>query len=216
MNEDGRDDERTPEPGETTYHVRRAKDGDDDSVTWIVDRFRPLLSEFAAMKLGKSLRRFCDPEDLVNEAWGIALPKLRDLRSTGEGRSTPVVVRYLTGTITRLCWNLMRKHVIGKPGSVEPDEGQTSVVTPDLTDPGAGVMTGAAQNETARRVRQALQQLEHKDREIVLLRGIEQLSNGEVAEQLSIAKGTVAVRYHRALKRLREQVPDSVYAELPD
>lgn len=53
-------------------------------------------------------------------------------------------------------------------------------------------------------------------REVLVLRGIEQEPTRTVAVILEITPAAVDQRYSRALKRLRELMPDSVFAELQD
>ena len=68
--------------------------------------------------------------------------------------------------------------------------------------------------ESGERVHRALEGLNESDREIVIQRGIEQQPLRTVAEHLGIEAGTAAVRFHRALKRLQQQLPDSAFADL--
>lgn len=56
--------------------------------------------------------------------------------------------------------------------------------------------------------------LEGQDREILVLRGIEQYRNQTVAKQLGLSPQAVAMRFSRALDRLRERLPGSVFEEL--
>jgi RNA polymerase sigma-70 factor (ECF subfamily) len=60
------------------------------------------------------------------------------------------------------------------------------------------------QNELAALVRRALGQLSSNDREILLLRNLEMLSNQEVAHVLAIDPAAASQRYGRALLRLRK------------
>ena len=54
------------------------------------------------------------------------------------------------------------------------------------------------------RVRTGLQQLSANDRELLVMRHLEQLSVEEIAEVLSITKTAVTTRHLRALERLRD------------
>src|SRR5262249_29296707 len=58
--------------------------------------------------------------------------------------------------------------------------------------------------ELACRVREVLGQLSEPDREILLLRNLEMLSNQEAAEVLQIELSAASQRYGRALLRLRK------------
>jgi RNA polymerase sigma-70 factor (ECF subfamily) len=48
--------------------------------------------------------------------------------------------------------------------------------------------------------------MEPIDRDVLVLRHFEQLTNSEVAEVLGIQKKAASIRYVRALKRLRDQL----------
>jgi DNA-directed RNA polymerase specialized sigma24 family protein len=51
---------------------------------------------------------------------------------------------------------------------------------------------------------------------VIALRAFEGLSNSEAAEELDEKPNTVAQRYKRALSKLRELLPDSIFEDLPD
>src|SRR5262245_59213008 len=75
-------------PALTTFHVRRARVGDEDSLAWVVERFSPLLRVAAEHRLGRVLRSIYEPDDLVQEVWLVALPKLAEISARDE-RYTP-------------------------------------------------------------------------------------------------------------------------------
>ena len=59
-----------------TLRVRSAVKGDAESLDWIVTRLSLLLRMQAEYRLKKVLRRYHEPDDLVNEVWLTALPRL--------------------------------------------------------------------------------------------------------------------------------------------
>jgi RNA polymerase sigma-70 factor (ECF subfamily) len=82
-----------------------------------------------------------------------------------------------------------------------PDE-VAQLVRP-LIDPRPGAGEQLARRELDRRVRQALARLGEADREALLLRNIEGLSNQETAQVLGIEPAAASQRYGRAILRLR-------------
>src|SRR5262245_53247125 len=84
----------------TTYHVRRAREGEESSLRWVVARFTPLLRAAADYRLGKHLRGLYEPEDLLQDVWAVALPRLGDLIPRSE-RYTPVLLKFLSTTLLR-------------------------------------------------------------------------------------------------------------------
>ena len=72
-----------------------------------------------------------------------------------------------------------------------------------LAKTGPSPSAALARREDRERVVEALGELSEDDREILLLRLVEQLSTKETAAVLGIAEGTVGSRQFRALKRRR-------------
>ena len=72
----------------------------------------------------------------------------------------------------------------------------------------------AVRGEIGDQVRQAIDRLSEADREILVLRGIEQNANETVALLLKLPANTVSVRFRRALRRLRDELPGSLLDDL--
>jgi RNA polymerase sigma-70 factor (ECF subfamily) len=72
-----------------------------------------------------------------------------------------------------------------------------------LRDPSPTPAAEALRRELERRFQEAIGELDELDREVVLLRHFEQLSNGEVARALGLSEPAAGMRHLRALRRLR-------------
>jgi RNA polymerase sigma-70 factor (ECF subfamily) len=59
-------------------------------------------------------------------------------------------------------------------------------------------------DELRRRIQNALARLAPEDREVILMRDFEDMSNNEVAEALGLGPSGVTMRYGRAMYRLKE------------
>ena len=70
----------------------------------------------------------------------------------------------------------------------------------ELTSPS----DAAIRNETLGQLEEALDVMDPVDREVLVLRHFEELSNNDVAEILGIRKAAASKRYVRALGRLRD------------
>ena len=199
----------------TTYHVRRAREGDAPSLEWIVNRFAPVLLANARYRLGKSLSKIYDPEDIVNDVWAVALPKLADLPARNN-RYTPVVMKYLSTTLVYRINNLVEKHIKGKPKNIgESAASDTSAGGPldNLPAGATGVFTVTMRRDTRDEILAALQKLEERDRELILLRGVEGQSYKEIAVLLGGDAKQLAVTYQRAINKLREILPGSIFQD---
>jgi RNA polymerase sigma-70 factor (ECF subfamily) len=203
-----------PDSACTSIHIARARGGDAESRAWIVARLMPFLRLQAAYRLRGPLRRLHDPEDLVQDVWAAVLPRL-DRIEPRDGRFTPVLLKYLGVTLLRRVNDLLKKQIRRARSGGAPDEG-----TPRLDDLPAeitDVRARAERDEVLGQLRAALDRLGPREREILVLRAIEQVSNGEVARLLGLAPSAVAMRFRRALDKLRAALPDPLLLELePD
>jgi RNA polymerase sigma-70 factor (ECF subfamily) len=107
-----------------------------------------------------------------------------------------------------------RKHVRSKTRSVlreqefqsRRDDRSATKLSQILIQRGANPSEHVTAAEQHRRVLNALAQLDDLDREILVLRLVEELSTKEAAAVLGIAEGTVGSRQYRALKRLKQHL----------
>ena len=197
----------------TTMHVRRAVGGSPASVSWVVERFTPLLIAQARYRTGGDLGRMCDPEDIVQDVWLRVLPRLGEL--TPEQRFTPTLVSYLSRAVLHQVNNtlrlMLRRRMRGglAPGAVPSEQ-------MDRADDCTAIVSKIVRKEGQDAVLQAIEGLPKADREVLVLRAIEQHPNPVAASILGVEPGTLAVRYHRAIKRLRDRLQGSVFDELGD
>lgn len=194
----------------TTVHVHRAVGGDARSVSWLVERLNPLLIAQAKWRMGEQLCRSHDPADLVQEAWMVLLPRISSL-APQQGRLTPVLLSYLSATILHKLRNLLRREARRQAPS-DSDHLQQVPNSDELS----GIVTKVVRRETTDQVHAAMRDLSPEDREIIVLRGIEQQPTEQVAQLLGINAKAASKRYGRALQRLRDRLPESVFAELID
>jgi RNA polymerase sigma factor (sigma-70 family) len=208
-------DEPTNSPddsAQTTLHVRAAVRGVPDSVAWIVQRFSPLLLEQARYRLRRVLKGRYDAEDLVQQVWAISLPRLADLVPR-HGRYTPVLLRFLANTLLRHYGNLVEKHLAGHGVEIDVD-GDGSAGLDRIPASTTEVLTRVMRSEEAARLTESLRRIDDDEREILVLRGIEQLPYAVIARRLQCSEEAARTRYARALKRLRGILPAVVSAEL--
>lgn len=200
-----------------SQHVRKALSGDLESLALVVERFTPLLLAQASYRLGSKLRRFVDPEDLVNDVWARVLPRLGSIEAR-ETRMTPVLVKFLSIAMLRRVRDLFEKHVLGKAVASDPGGGdETESLAATLPADQSGAVTRAIRKERNGLLQAAIEKLPAADREILVLRGIEQRSNQEVAGLLGIDADAASTRYRRALTRLGESAPKALLADfVPD
>jgi RNA polymerase sigma factor (sigma-70 family) len=202
------------ESDSTTFHVRRAQALDRTSVAWLIARFSPLLLVQAGYRLRGSLRRLHDPEDLVDEVWLATLPRLGDLRDR-DGRLGPVLLRYLGTTLLNKANQMIQRALKQPPVAGALSDGSSRAPPLDgLPASYSDASSVAARDEAMLALRAALAELE--EREVLVLRGIEQVPIDAAAKLLGVTPGAVTRRYQKALARLRLRLPGSIFDELPD
>ena len=202
---------QSPSDHLTSIHIQQAIKNDRNSVAWLVSRFTPLLLCQAHHRLPPALRRFCDPDDAVADVWMAVLPKLPELNAS-EGSLTRGLLRFASTVLTRRIRDLLEKHLIDKPVVLPILSTDSSLADRDTR----GVITHVVAEEHRGRVWESLAGLAEQDREILVLRGIEGRTNAFVAARVGMTAGNVAVRYHRALQKLRDLIPASIFDELED
>jgi RNA polymerase sigma-70 factor (ECF subfamily) len=202
---------------DTTHHVRGAIQGERVSVEWVVTHFTPFLLAQAHYRVGRHLRGLYDPEDLVQRTWAIALGRLDTIQPRRD-RYTPVVMSFLSSVLLQDYRNLLRKHINRRRElQVDGESGDTSkdqmAQIPATT---SGVTTKAIRSARVAELWKAMQKLPDEDREVLILRGIEQLPYKAIEAKLGINIGTLRWRYHEVLKKLKPLFPAKMLEELAE
>jgi len=147
----------------TTIHVRRAFAGDRESLEWVVARLSPLLRAQAHFRLGPLLRQRLEPEDVVAEAWIIALPRLGEF-APESGRATPRLLAFLGRTIVnKVNDHLKRCLRRGELPTQGASQDQEKHGLMDVPADVSGVVTQAVRKERSTVVEESLRELPERD-----------------------------------------------------
>jgi RNA polymerase sigma-70 factor (ECF subfamily) len=189
--------------------LRRIAEGDNQAVGELFAAYRDRLRLLVSLRLDRRLQGRLDPSDVLQEAF------LDIARRAPEYAANPTMppylwLRFLTGQ--RLL-QLHRHHL----GAQLRDAGQEvslfhgalpQASSVSLAKHLLGRLTSptqaAVRAELQLRVQEALNLMEPLDREVLILRHFEMLSNEETAAVLGIRKSAASNRYVRALRRLKE------------
>ncbi len=196
--------DRVPtESQETRLLLEQVHAGKPGAVDGLLARYRDDLLQMVRLRLDPKLRQRVDPSDVVQEAQMEAARRLPAYLAR-----PPMTFRLWLRQITydRLLM-MRRKHLDAGRRAVArelplPDRSTAHLgrqLTADASTPSQHLIRG----ELARRVRQAISELSETDREILLMRNFEGLSNQEAAQVLDIEPSAANKRYGRALLRLR-------------
>jgi RNA polymerase sigma-70 factor (ECF subfamily) len=189
---------------ETRTLLGAVRTGDPQALGRLLTRHQPYLQRFVELRLDPRLRARFDPADVVQEA---QLQAVRRLPRYLEQPHLPFRLWLRQLADDRLL-NLRRDHAGTARRSVDREvalpEGSAAEFASQLLAAGSSPSQHLNRQELARRVREALARLPDADREVLLLRHFEGLSNPEVAALLGLTAGAVSKRYGRAVLRLHD------------
>jgi RNA polymerase sigma-70 factor (ECF subfamily) len=199
-------------PGPNSSESARLLDaisaGDRSAFDKLFARHRRYLRGVIELRLDPRLRSRVDPSDVIQETHLEAFRRLEDYL-----KRRPMAFRlWLRKTAQERLLMAHRQHIGSARRSVArehtlPDR-SSFLLAQRLIAPSSSPQKRFDLKERARAVRAAMTQLSEGDREILLMRNLEGLSNQEVAQVLQVDPPTASQRYGRALLRLRQCLAD--------
>jgi RNA polymerase sigma-70 factor (ECF subfamily) len=200
--------ERDSDSSDTSRLLERARLGDLGAFERLVERHRPALRRAVERRLDPKLLPRVDASDVVQEA---QLEAFNRLDSYLDRRPMPFRL-WLLKTAHEHLLKLVRRHLDTAKRTVLlevplPDR-SSFLLAQQLVAGGPTPSDEAHRHELARRVRTGLAQLSETDRDIVLLRNFDGLSNSEVSQLLDVQPEAAKKRYARALLRLKKALTD--------
>ena len=174
-----------PETGSDGEIVRAVLAGDRDRYAALVERYRDRYARYAARMLGSADAA----EDAVQDAFVRAFDQLAQCKEPEK------FVGWFFLILRNRCFAERRRD-----RTSAPLEAAETVAAADRTDGGAETA------ERRRALQQALLELTPDQREVFVLKHVEGLSYGEIAERLSTSVPSLKMRMHRAYDKLREQL----------
>ncbi|MCA8953332.1 MAG: sigma-70 family RNA polymerase sigma factor [Planctomycetes bacterium] len=202
-----------PPSAVTSVVVRAALGGQPAAIQVLCEKFTPCLMASARRYLAGGLSEHYEPADLVQDVWIRVIPRLPDIEELG-GRVTPVLMRFLATTLKNHYCNLLGKHIRGKPRRSAAADSEGGDLLDQMVATITRVTSRVVRNEQVEALYAALDELERQDREVVMLRGLEQMSHEEVATLTGETVSAIKNRYSRARKKLLGRLPNSLFAEL--
>jgi RNA polymerase sigma-70 factor (ECF subfamily) len=184
----------------------------EEAVAALFDRYREKLLRMIAVRLDCRLVGKVDSEDILQDAF---VETVRRIQSYLDRPSVPIFVwlRQVTGQVLidahrrylgAKMRDVNREVAMYRGGAAGTSSGSLALQLADsLTSPSQFAVRG----EMVSVLRTALERLEEIDREVLVLRHLEELNNNEVAQILGIDKCAASKRYLRALERLRGAMP---------
>ncbi|MCA9138234.1 MAG: sigma-70 family RNA polymerase sigma factor [Planctomycetales bacterium] len=191
-----------------------AREGDSDAVNRLLEKHRAPIRRLVELRLDRKVQRRVDVSDVVQDVMVEASGRLEKYLAD------PSMAFHLW--LRQIAWDRIidtyRRHRVSAKRNMDREQPIASPAGPDqstmelaaqLCDPGLTPAAAATQREIAQRVESAIEKMDDQDREIILMRHYEHLSNLEIAEVLGLNTPAASMRYLRAVRRLREMLQSS-------
>jgi RNA polymerase sigma-70 factor (ECF subfamily) len=192
--------------GRTISHVKLLSDEDlmERCVEDSEEAFRTLVERYKSRMLNVITRYIGDRErayDLTQEVFMRVFIHRRRYRRSGKFST------WIYTIAVNLAKNEIRRKVrLNKVIPVDTVTEMNEAGTIYLTDTAPGADEAVAQRDLSRVVREAIDRLPAKYREVLILRDIQDLSYTEIGEILGIPGGTVRSRINRARLALKDKI----------
>jgi RNA polymerase sigma-70 factor (ECF subfamily) len=192
------------EPSQTTMLLERLHQGDRNALAALFDYYRPRLRHMLRLRMNARLAARIDASDVLQEAY---LDAARQIQGYLEQPQVALYV-WLRGLAWKRLLNLHRQHLDAQCRAVEREWSlpleSSALLAKALLAQGPSPSQALLQEELRLRLQRALEKLNPGDREVILMRHYEDMSNGEVAQALGLTASGATMRYGRALFRLKE------------
>ncbi len=191
--------------------LREVGRGNRTAVNELIDLHRDYLRRVIELRLDQALRGRIDASDIIQETQMVATKRIDDFI---ERRPTSFKL-WLRGEAMQQIGIQRRRHLGAARRSVEREcsmsDASSLLIARNLI---RGTPSKIVERkEFAERVRELVERLPETDREVLLLRYVEALSNGEAAELLGVDPATARKRHGRALKRLLSEMVQAGLAD---
>jgi RNA polymerase sigma-70 factor (ECF subfamily) len=184
--------------------LERIRQGEREAVGLLFDSYRPRLRTMVRLRMDARLTARIDPSDVLQDTF---LDVARQIDGYLTRPRVDVYV-WLRGLAWERLLKLQRRHLgsrcraVGREVALNGDA--SAVLSGHLPATGSSPSRALAREEVQERVRMALAALGPRDREVLLLRELEGLTNNEVAQALGLSASAATMRYGRALFRLQQ------------
>jgi RNA polymerase sigma-70 factor (ECF subfamily) len=203
-----------PPAQDTQELLAQARSGDPGAVEQLLTRYREPVRRMIGLRLDHAIAPRVDASDIVQDVLLEASQRLGEYLRQG----TMPFHLWLRHIARDHLIDAHRRHRTAQRRSVDRERSLNPAwtddsslhIADDLIDRELTPATAALRHEMQQRFQQVLTSLDDDDREIILMRHFEQLSNQEVAAALALSEAAAGMRHLRALRRLRALlVPES-------
>lgn len=199
------------EASETTALLQQAAEGDETALKAMFEPCEARLARIVRTRLHRQLHGRISEADVVREACEEARQRLAEYVNDPQ---LPFYLWLRQLTLEKLT-DVQQRHLGSQAGDAGGDVSLHHGALPAATSASLaaqllGRFAATSQEDVKAalkiKVQEALASLEPLDREVLVLRHVEQLSTAEIAQVLQITKSDASRRYFRALKSTKEML----------
>jgi RNA polymerase sigma-70 factor (ECF subfamily) len=203
------------QPRQADELLQRASAGDAVAIAMLFEQQRPRLKKMVMLRMDRRLHARIDASDVLQDCWLDCTRRFPDFVR----QSSMTFFHWLRLLAGQRLIDLHRKHL----GASMRAAGQEVTLyrgalpaasSVSMAEHLLGRLTSASdafqRAEIQVRIQEALNSMDAIDREVLVLRHFEMLTNEETAEALGLKKAAASNRHLRALKRLK-----AVLSEMP-
>jgi RNA polymerase sigma-70 factor (ECF subfamily) len=184
--------------------LNRAAQGDAVARDALLNCYRDRLLRMVAVRLDSRLTARLDASDVVQEALLDAAVRLPEYLHDRPVAFYPWLRRLAWEHLLKEQERHLQAHKRSVAREVRLPEGSAEALAQQFTATGTSPSQQLVRQEMMARVQDALRVLPEMDREVLVLRYVEQLSTAETAAVLELSEPAVKMRHRRALERLSQ------------
>jgi RNA polymerase sigma-70 factor (ECF subfamily) len=196
-----------PEATKTQELLVQARGGDNHAVDELLARHRDSVRRMIGLRLDRAIAPRVDASDIVQE---VLLEASRRLQEYLKEPAMPFHLWLRCLAKDRII-DAHRRHRKAQRRTVDKEQAMrkewadrsSMELAAQLIDRELTPATAALRQELESRFQEVLEELNDDDREIILMRHFEQLSNQETAAALGLSEAAAGMRHLRALRRLK-------------
>jgi RNA polymerase sigma-70 factor (ECF subfamily) len=194
------------DPGVDVVDVLRS--GGDDALAGIFMQHRDRLRRMIRLRMDRRLSKRIDVSDVLQEGY---LDAARRLPEYLGNPTMPFFVwlRFLVGqrllALHRTHFQIQKRDLRREelPALQKRPHADSELIALELSADVTSPSVAAARGELQQILRETLDSLDPIDRDILVLRHFEELTNNEAAAELGLTKAAASKRYIKAIQRLR-------------
>jgi len=181
---------------ESTALLRRARQGEQDALNALYERVAGRLLGFIRLRLGRSLRAQLESRDILQATFLKSFEHLHQFEQSDSGS--------LMGWLARIAENEIRDRADYQQRQRRDARLEVPLETAhaDIAAAMRSALTEVLHDERAERLEDALESLEPRHREVIILRAFEELSFREIGARLAKSEDACRMLYARAMAAL--------------